>query len=213
MTTLTRGRIAVFFAGFIALWVMAWLVAQAAGWTGATAYWAAAKVAVWMVYPAAFWRAPLREQLAFIGLRRRDLRRGLLWGAGAAAVWVGLAIAVAPLRGQHLAPVPPAADFLYAVLLTPVCEEWLYRGYLLPTITGTGVLFWRANLVTSVLFVAVHLVGWAFQGTLPANALSVYPVSILVLSLVLGYLRHRTGSLLAPILLHVGNNAVNLWWR
>jgi membrane protease YdiL (CAAX protease family) len=210
---LTRGRIAVFFAGFVALWVLAWLAARMIGWAEVTAYWAPAKVVVWVLYPVAYWRAPLREQLAFVGLRQRDLSRGLLWGAGAAALWVGLTVAVAPLRGQHVVPAPLTIDALYAFLLTPVCEEWLYRGYLLPAITGAGTPFRTANVVTSLLFVAIHLVGWAFQGAFLANTLSVYPLTIFVLSLALGYLRHRTGSLVASILMHAGNNAVSLWWR
>jgi membrane protease YdiL (CAAX protease family) len=210
---LTRGRIAVFFAGFVALWVLAWLVARAAGWVGVTAYWAPAKLVVWVLYPLAYWRAPLREQLAFVGLRPRDLSRGLLWGAGAAAVWVGLTVAVGSLRGQHAGPVPLTIDTLYAVLLTPACEEWLYRGYLLPGITGAGMPFRAANLVTSLLFVAIHLVGWAFQGVFLANTLSIYPLTILVLSLTLGYLRHRTNSLGGSILMHAVNNVMSLWWR
>jgi membrane protease YdiL (CAAX protease family) len=209
----TRARIAVFFAGFLALWALAWLVARALGWAGATAYWAPAKVVVWVVYPVVFWRVPLREQWAFVGLRRRDVPRALGWGAGAAVLWVGLSIALAALRGQHPAPVPLTVTTLYTVVLTPVCEEWLYRGYLLRLVTGTGTRFWPANVVTSVLFVAVHLLGWAFQGVLLANGLSVYPVTLFVLSLLLGYLRYRTGSLLAGILLHAANNAVSLWWR
>lgn len=106
MGSLTRTRIAVFFGGFVFLWVMAWLVALATGWVNATAYWAPAKVVVWMLYPVVCWRAPLREQLAFVGLRPRDLPRGLLWGAAATVLWVGLTVALAPLRGQHPVPVP-----------------------------------------------------------------------------------------------------------
>jgi membrane protease YdiL (CAAX protease family) len=213
MGQLTRTRVAVFFAGFVFLWVVAWLVALAAGWANLTAYWAPAKVVVWALYPLAYWRAPLRDQLAFVGLRRRDLPRGLVWGACAAVLWAGLFIALASVTGHHPAPVPLTVTTLYTVALTPVCEEWLYRGYLLTAITGTGTPFWRANVVTSLLFLVPHFVGWAFQGVLLANGLSTYPVIVFVLSLVLGYLRHRTGSLVAGILVHAGNNLVSLWWR
>jgi membrane protease YdiL (CAAX protease family) len=34
-----------------------------------------------------------------------------------------------------------------------------------------------------------------------------YPLSIVLVSLILGYARQRSDSLLASILLHVGNNA------
>jgi membrane protease YdiL (CAAX protease family) len=203
----------VFFVGFISLWVAAWLVALTYGWVGDTFYWAVAKVTVWVLYPLVFWRMPIREQLAFIGLRARDLRRGLCWGVAAAAVWVSLSLAIAALRGQHLGPAPTMLDILYTGLLTPVCEEWLFRGYVQTIIIRLGHRFWAANGLTSVLFLVPHLVGWSFEGVLEANALSAYPFTIFVLSLGLGYVRHRSGSLLAGILLHSANNVMSLWWR
>jgi hypothetical protein len=120
---LTPRRAAGFFAGFLALWVAAWLLALALGWSEATAYWAGARVAVWVLYPMWYWPAPVREQLAFVGLRARDLPRGAAWGAGATAVWVGLSLAIAPVRGQHYVAAPVALDTPYTCLLTPVCEE------------------------------------------------------------------------------------------
>jgi len=210
---LSPRRLALFFAGFLALWVAAWLLALAVGWSEATAYWAVAKTVVWVLYPVRFWRAPLRDQLAFVGLRARDLPRGLAWGLAATAGWVGLTLAIAPVRGQHVAPAAVTFDVLYVCLLTPVCEEWLFRGYLQPALTGLGYRFWLANGLTSLLFLAPHLVGWAFKGVLAANALSVYPLTIFALSLVLGAVRQRSGSLVASILVHAGNNTVSTWLR
>jgi membrane protease YdiL (CAAX protease family) len=198
-----------FFVGFVALWVAAWLVALAFGWSEATAYWAVAKVSVWVLYPLLFWRAPLPEQLAFIGLRSRDLPRGLVWGAGATAVWAGLSLAVAPLRGQHVAPTAVTLDTLYVCLLTPLCEEWLFRGYLLPGIAAVGSGSRGAIVLTSLLFLVPHLVGWSFQGNLATNARSVYPPVLFGLGLVLGYVRVRSGSLPGSVLVHAGNNALS----
>jgi hypothetical protein len=110
LSHLTARRLAVFYAGFVALWVAAWLLALALGRSETTAYWAPAKVLVWMLYPLLFWRAPLRAQLAFVGLRAHDLPRGLVWGLAAAAVWVGLSLVAAPLRGQRPAPVALTGD-------------------------------------------------------------------------------------------------------
>jgi membrane protease YdiL (CAAX protease family) len=41
----------------------------------------------------------------------------------------------------------------------------------------------------------------------------VYPLTIFVLSLVLGYVRQRSGSLVASMLVHATNNAFSIWWR
>ena len=94
-------------------------------------------------------------------------------------------------------------------MLTPLCEEWLFRGYLLPALAALEPRFWAANGLTALLFLAPHLVGWSFKGVLGANALSVYPLTLVVLSLVLGSVRHRSGSLVASVVVHAGNNAVS----
>jgi membrane protease YdiL (CAAX protease family) len=210
---LSYGRVAVFFVGFLLLWAAAWLVALSLGWQDTTPYWAGAKTVVWVVYPLLFWRAPLREQLEFIGLKRTTLRRGLVWGVAASAIWVALSLAVAPLRGQHFVPSPVTFTALYTFIITPICEEWLFRGYLQSSLVQLGRRFWVANVVTSLLFLVPHLLGWGFQGVLAANALSVYPLTIFVLSLVLGYVRQRSGSLVASVLVHASNNAFSIWWR
>lgn len=84
------------------------------------------------------------------------------------------------------------------LLLYPLVEEWVFRGLLQGELLQRG---WgrrlhlgisRANLVTSLLFVALHLVNHP-----PAWALAV-----LLPSLVLGHLRERHGSLLPALLLH-----------
>ena len=121
---------------------------------------------------------------------------------------MGLSLAVAPLRGQRVEPAGVTADALYAVVLTPLCEEWLFRGYLLRALAALGLRFWAANGLTALLFLVPHLVGWGFKGVLGANALSVYPLTLVVLSLVLGSVRHRSNSLVASVFVHAGNNAV-----
>ncbi|HEX3081707.1 MAG TPA: CPBP family intramembrane glutamic endopeptidase, partial [Candidatus Saccharimonadia bacterium] len=198
------------------LWVAAWLVARALGWAEVTAYWAAAKLLVWVVVPVVMarlvWRVPVRAQLEFIGLRRRDLSRGLTWGAGAAVVWVALLAAVAALRGQHFASVAVTGTFVYTVVLTPVFEEWLMRGYVLPGLVSSKLNFWLANALTSLLFLVPHVIGWGFQGVLAANRASGLPLTIFVTSLVLGYVRHRSRSLPASMIVHAANNFASLWW-
>lgn len=59
--------------------------------------------------------------------------------------------------------------------------------------------FWHANITSSIIFAGLHLPQW------PA------PIPIMILSLALGYLYRRTGSLLAPIALHAmfnGNSMI-----
>lgn len=88
------------------------------------------------------------------------------------------------------------------VLGIAVTEEVLYRGMLQPiidTIIGaTGR--WPAIVATSAVFAAMHI------GAAHASAL----IGLFVLSLGLGWARERSGSVIAPILIHAGFNALNI---
>lgn len=91
---------------------------------------------------------------------------------------------------------------LWLVLLYPVIEEWLFRGLLQggllrlrwarPALLGVT----RANVLTSLLFAAAHILaqssGWA--------ALVLFP------SLLFGWFRDRYDSVLPGTLLHIAYN-------
>lgn len=95
---------------------------------------------------------------------------------------------------------------LNVLLLYPLVEEWLFRGVIQPALLSRPPLairnlgISRANLITSLLFVGLHLVnhspGWA--------------LAVLAPSLVLGHIRERYDNLLAPILLHIFFNIIYL---
>ncbi|HPH95655.1 MAG TPA: type II CAAX endopeptidase family protein [Anaerolineaceae bacterium] len=96
---------------------------------------------------------------------------------------------------------PPAAfpkDVLGAVLVmlgmavfAPICEEILFRGVLQRSFEARGTKF--ALVLTALLFAFYHM---RFQGLL-----ALLPVAFL-----LGYVLRRTGSLVAAMLVHFGNN-------
>ena len=92
---------------------------------------------------------------------------------------------------------------IVAVGLIPVVEEWFFRGVLqqgLVASLGGGL----GIFVTALLFALGHGAGLTVQawGALVAQTL--------LLGLTFGYARHRTGSLLAPILLHAAVNGMGI---
>lgn len=92
-----------------------------------------------------------------------------------------------------------AAAFVSLVIIPPFVEEVLMRGFLYGSLKQSMVPG-LAAVITSVLFAAAHL-GEGSGGLLWTAAIQFF-----FLSLVLIYLREKTGSLWAPIWLHVFNN-------
>lgn len=78
--------------------------------------------------------------------------------------------------------------FSTAAIAAPLFEEFLFRGFLLPSLTRY-LPVWGSILVSSFLFAAVHL-----------SLSEVIPLT--VLGIVLGVVYSRSRNLLAPMLLH-----------
>jgi uncharacterized protein len=161
---------------------------------------------------------------ADLGVGRGTWAAGLRWGGAAIGVAVlgyGAVLLVAPalLENPQLADASPSALLLRGLVLIPLgtvlAEELAFRGVL----HGRSVraLPVRAALgVTAVAFGLWHLTVALGPSAVPlpptlhwTSALTVLAVTV-VGGLVLGWLRHRTGSVLAPIGLHLGTNAVGL---
>jgi membrane protease YdiL (CAAX protease family) len=85
-------------------------------------------------------------------------------------------------------------------------EEVLFRGLVL-TELSERTAFWRANLLSGVLFVAMH---WPHRiwrdGWTPA-AFADAP-ALLLIALALGFVTRRSGSIWPGVLFHAANNAL-----
>lgn len=92
--------------------------------------------------------------------------------------------------------------FISLVILAPIGEEVLMRGYLYGGLRAR-FSFITAGLVTSGLFGLAHL---GFGNGEPL--LWIAGISTFVLSLVLVYLREKTGTIWAGVLVHALNNLV-----
>jgi CAAX protease family protein len=93
---------------------------------------------------------------------------------------------------------PLAALFLFnTIILAPVTEEVLFRGFLLPSWSRSWLGPVGAVAATSVIFAAMHI---------QYNLCGMLAVGLA--GCVYGWLRLRSGSLLPPILAHCVGNAV-----
>jgi membrane protease YdiL (CAAX protease family) len=86
-------------------------------------------------------------------------------------------------------------------MLVGVIEEIPYRGFMLQKF-AERVDFWLANLITSLLFLAVHLPGWIALNTLSADL----AVTVFVFGLAMGIVFKYSDSLLASIVTHSAND-------
>jgi uncharacterized protein len=177
------------------------------------AYLDAIRLAIW-VAPAVLYIRWIDRGSALTALKlTTPIRpRGLLRAGLIATVYlVGSLLIDSAVTGRRIAsPLEIGADAWISVVvaLTVVCfaEEVLFRGFLLPKTTAL-LGFWRANLLTSALFAAIHWPGWlAFRGLRPE--LATLSLSVFLLGLVLGYVLRATDSLWPCVAVHFLNNAL-----
>lgn len=90
---------------------------------------------------------------------------------------------------EHLTDSSGVITLLYVLLIGPVSEELIFRGAILDRFY-LAFPFWIANMVQAVLFGLYHMN--LIQG-----------LYAFCLGIVLGMIRHTTGSILASILTHI----------
>ncbi len=99
-------------------------------------------------------------------------------------------------------PTDMALTFVSLVILPPIVEEIVMRGFLFGSLRDKMPVV-RAAILTSVIFAVAHLQFGSGAPLLWAAAIDTF-----MLSLVLCYLRQKTGSLWAGIGLHALKNCV-----
>jgi membrane protease YdiL (CAAX protease family) len=93
-----------------------------------------------------------------------------------------------------------AMAFVSLVILPPIAEEIMFRGFFYGTLRK-HLKSWPTILVTSVFFASLHLFG-AAEGGLLWSAF----VDVFALSIVLCYLREQNGSIWASMIVHALKN-------
>ncbi len=94
-----------------------------------------------------------------------------------------------------------AMAFAGLVIIAPIAEEIVFRGFLYGTLRRNNVRKWLAIVVTSLVFASLHLFGGTGEALLWIAFIDVF-----ILSLILCYLRERTGTIWASIGVHAAKN-------
>lgn len=209
--TIVKSTYVVFFA--IIMWVVAWIIKlkleERLVWLGTSpggfVYWSAAKLILWIL--PAVWLLRLSGRTMRGILNLSNWRGWLCWGGG-----LGLLIGITGivpnyLHGHPLLPTEFSFPLLNVLIIAPTLEEFLMRGAILGNLQR-GYSFWPANIITSLMFVILHMPGWYFAGVLLDNLIQPAggALSIFLVSLAFGYAVHRSRSLMGGVVSHFLNN-------
>jgi CAAX protease family protein len=158
------------------------------------------RIAVWVVPVWLYLRYVDRvEPVEYLKLKRH-VGRGLVYA---------LVLTVVNLVGMIArfgVPHPTMArvtwnSILGTSLLVGFIEEIPYRGFMLRKF-AERLNFWLANLITSVLFTAIHLPGWIALHTLKGETV----VTIFIFGFVMATVFRWSDSLWTPIVTHSAND-------
>jgi membrane protease YdiL (CAAX protease family) len=149
-----------------------------------------------------------KDKLASLGFTTKKIPKALLYGViGFIVAFIIAGIVGYPIQQQfgvdptqealsQTASVPGLLPllFLSGVIIAPIAEEIVFRGYLYKAFRDRFKPSY-AIFLSAALFSAIHL-----------ELLAAAP--LFVIGIVLAYVYEKTGNLMAPITLHVLNNAV-----
>jgi uncharacterized protein len=194
---------------WIGAWTLnGWLRARY-GWSANvdTIYWIGMKLLIW-VLPVLITVRKLAPSGAAAFLGWRHAKRGLAWGCAVGGLLVALTFLGRTLPEGTAFRLPTVSLVLVnAAIVAPLVEEIALRGFYLACLELSGYSFWNANVLTTLLFCAMHVPGWLFGGRFPSPAgMAAALLPIAVLSLVFGWTKKRSGSLSASVTAHAINN-------
>ncbi len=196
------------FAAWVAAWGIDLGLRNAFAWGGNadTIYWIAMKAALWAGPVIVLLKREGIPVIEFTGLVTP--LRGIAIGTVAGLGLLVFSFAMDAVLGGASFNIPVVDGALVnALLAAPVIEEFAMRGYYLTALERAGLPFGKANVRVGIFFVAMHLPGWYFQGRL-RSPLSLIQTALFLwlLSLLLGWIKKTSGSLYAPMVVHILNN-------
>lgn len=178
-----------------------WLTTSA----GSFLWWTIAKMLMWILPAMRLLRRSGRTLKETFNVE--NWKGVLAWGGGIGLVIALTGLIPAYLNGKPLLPTTWSIPLFSILFIAPTFEEFLARGALLGNLQE-GLSFWMANVISSLMFVGMHMPGWYFMGTLAGNMTR--PVggafSIFLLGLGFGYAVHRGRSVMGGMLAHFLNN-------
>ncbi len=167
------------------------------------------KPLVWLL--PLFWLIRKIEKKTFssLGLVNINIFPSIYWGVGLGLVFAfeGLMTNIFKYKGLELISLDYSPlvflGLLFLSLVTAFSEELVFRGYIFNRLWQIWNKEWLANLVSSILFVVIHLpIGIFVLGYTPGVMLA-YFLFVFIFAFGSAFVFGRTKNLISSILLHV----------
>ncbi len=167
------------------------------------------KPLIWLL--PTFWlvRKVERQPFSSLGLTKKNLFPSLYWGIGLGLVFAleGFLTNIVKYKGLNLVSLGySAGNFLGLFLIslvTAFSEETVFRGYIFNRLWQIWHKEWLANLVSSLLFVMIHLPMGLFVLSYTPLVMLAYLFFVFIFAFGSAFVFGRTKNLSSSILLHV----------
>lgn len=167
------------------------------------------KPAVWLI--PTFWvvKKVEHQPLSSLGFIKSNLFSSFYWGIGLGLVFAieGLLANIIKYSGLEFGAfqATPLSFFgaLFLSFATAFSEETVFRGYIFNRLWRIWKNEWLANLVSSLLFMIIHLPIAVFVLSYTPTVMFVYLLFVLIYAVGSAFVFARTGNIVSSILLHV----------
>jgi membrane protease YdiL (CAAX protease family) len=167
------------------------------------------KPLIWLL--PTFWvvRKIERQPFSSLGFTAKNLFPAIYWGIGLGIVFAleGLLTNIFKYRGLNLIPLnynlPTFLGLLGLSFVTAFSEETVFRGYIFNRLQQIWKKEWLANIVSSALFVIIHLPIGVFVLSYTPLVMLAYLFFVFVYGFGSAFVFARTGNIISSILLHV----------
>ncbi len=151
-----------------------------------------------------------KQKLDSVGLTASNLFTSIYIGLGFGFVFAVEGLAANAIKYGRIEIMPIAAFREYGLGMlmllsaaTAISEELLSRGFVFTRLMEGKKNLWYAALLSTLLFVVLHIPILAFSLKLEGTALVMFFITDFVLGFANSLLLYNTGSLVAPILVHI----------
>ena len=135
-----------------------------------------------------------------------NVKKGVFWGI-VLSILIGLYFAFETyiFNQQSFQYSLSFDDYLNGFLMAGIAEEIVFRGLILQEI-NKKVTFWKANIVTALLFLVIHYPIWIYNAEFLEFFIAGTHIYVFTIGLLLGFVYKKTGSLWSVVLLHTFHN-------